>query len=77
VPPPRDAFEPGPLDAEGNPTFPDAPRNEDGSIDWERLGGVPEEYRHRNRRRPFERRHPINTRGTVPHPTTGAPVRPE
>jgi hypothetical protein len=73
MPPPRDAFEPGPLDAEGNPTLPNAPRLPGGEIDWERLGGVPEEYRHRA----GERRHTVNTRGTVPHPTTGAPVRPD
>lgn len=70
----RDAFEPGPLDAQGRPTFPNAPRLPDGSVDWEKLGGVPEEYEHRA---PDGRRHPINTRGTVPHPVTGEPIHPE
>ncbi len=58
----------------GLPTFPDAPMLPGGAIDWARLGGVPEQYRHEG---PDGRRHPIRTRGSVPHPTTGLPVTPE
>jgi hypothetical protein len=36
----RDVLEQGPPDpATGRPTYPNAPRKPDGSIDWDRLGG--------------------------------------
>ncbi len=70
----RDALDPGPLDAEGNPTFPNAPRLPDGSIDWPKIEGRPRVYWQRD---VDGEKHLIDARPTVPHPVTGEPIRPE
>jgi len=71
---PRDAINPGPLGPDGEPTFPDADRLADGSIDWAKLGAVPAQYSVVDRE---GRRHHVDARPSVPHPADGRPVRPK
>ena len=69
----RDALEPA-LDPEtGAVTFPFAPRLPSGEIDWSKLGAQPRFYDAKDE---DGKRHRVDMRVTVPHPTTGEPIYP-
>lgn len=67
----RDALEPGELGPDGEPTFPNLPRLPDGTPDWARLGAGPGEFDAAGKR------HRIDPKPSIPHPTDGRPVRPD
>lgn len=57
----------------GEPTFPNLPRLQDGSPDWRKLGAEPRFGYVTDR---WGQRHKIDRRPTVPHPVTGEPIYP-